>query len=1292
MEEDPSQLFKGLNDELYSQIDQQYFQEPRDFKSLVEVLNVLESRVDQIIYQNRVAAVNGEASTSGYEAGNSLVDLQKQLEIVKRVIEDVVTFQQGGMNNSLDTMREVVKEYCRGREEIQRLRKSLAETQTVLTAKKTGQISLRELWLKKAELQESLRLVRDIEELKNVPHKVFRLMQQRRYYAAVLTLNSAVEKMFGEDLVGVGGLVQIREAIMDLKENLLDACVQELREQIVGPIPDFQFVVEKQDASESASIPDMEAQSDNGGTTTGGGGGGGSSAFVGVGGGPAVSESGRRPSHHRASFSEYAPSRYAGSVAGDVPSPLASYPSFSLGSNNALWPQYRDLRDVDEQMEAALVDPSTAGPVYMRLLVKTVGALKCEEDVERLIFETIFSRFQSFVIQVREVVFKRRQDQFLSDDHHGIGNGNGGDYDEAIWMLRDGKAFAQFVASLLESTSGIVARLMYVWTLLTIHRLVRTGVIDLSMVSSPTVQDVPRPDRDKARQLVFTIWHDLEDKVWLEIFRHLADPEILKISDAPVTINGSLKRLPPSNPQASYNSRGGGGSGGSVPQLSDYQPLLLFHPSSSHAAAVYHKVMSYNALMQRIFKEYGLDTVFFGGGSGGGGGSGDTSSTKAPVNPFKSTASAAAAAPPQTILQLTRNQDAQRKLQEQMLSRITEPLQAFLESELIPIIQSSVNEDMRAMQLQPAEYFQPTVIQAHARERTLFHAEALVRYWQQLSQHRTMVSVVLDRLVRGFAASAKDHVENLTWNWQSQMLIQDKATYRQLLAMVEDDVVYAQYYTQRVLQGKLSLEDLLLPVTYTTHSTGHATGYATMMGGAKSMLLGGGGGGGDAATTAASASTASFARAAQRSLSQYYAQEFAALHAQTAVWDLAGHANGSGGGGGGYVLNDTKALAPIQQGGSALSGVACVAAACDWLIHRLVSVYNAMMKKVLLANHHYHSHASASSASSSSSSSAASASGRPMSLAVNTSSVTMGVGGGRRPSGAIDFGTSSSSSSSNNHNNSNSNNPHTMEHIQQMKESLTLALKEVQRLSKASLLFLRHAVQTLCFYYLQKLIHVNFLTSTAAAAAGSAAAASGSETAAEDSILSVLLQQLHMVVDALSTGYVLSFSGSTLVPSVVGPIVSLIPRLLMRCVLVIVQLAPSATVPISSGGPGGGGGGGMKPSGYSINKTRLLRLVVSAQQLLVSFLNQKLGISDGESKRRLLEVLSEESERVRKVASLIEAPASEIRQYLKKVAMQRELDKELARTLWMRATERAGEGSFEEVWRDLELSRNGLAN
>ena len=82
------------------------------------------------------------------------------------VIEDVVKFQHGGLNNSVDTMSEVVREYTRGRDDILGLRKSLAETQAVLTAKKVGQVPLKELWQKKVELQETLRMVKDLESLK----------------------------------------------------------------------------------------------------------------------------------------------------------------------------------------------------------------------------------------------------------------------------------------------------------------------------------------------------------------------------------------------------------------------------------------------------------------------------------------------------------------------------------------------------------------------------------------------------------------------------------------------------------------------------------------------------------------------------------------------------------------------------------------------------------------------------------------------------------------------------------------------------------------------------------------------------------------------------------------------------------------------------------------------------------------------------------------------------------------------------------------------------------------------
>ena len=49
---------------------------------------------------------------------------------------------------------------------LRNLVKSLHETQSVLTARKTGQIPLKELWLKKVEVEHRLRMVRELERIK----------------------------------------------------------------------------------------------------------------------------------------------------------------------------------------------------------------------------------------------------------------------------------------------------------------------------------------------------------------------------------------------------------------------------------------------------------------------------------------------------------------------------------------------------------------------------------------------------------------------------------------------------------------------------------------------------------------------------------------------------------------------------------------------------------------------------------------------------------------------------------------------------------------------------------------------------------------------------------------------------------------------------------------------------------------------------------------------------------------------------------------------------------------------
>jgi len=82
--------------------------------------------------------------------------------------------QHGGLNNCLDTMNEVTKEYHKGREEIRTLRKALSETQTDLITNRSGQVSLRDLVFTQLELAHSLKIAKELDFLKNTTHRVQR--------------------------------------------------------------------------------------------------------------------------------------------------------------------------------------------------------------------------------------------------------------------------------------------------------------------------------------------------------------------------------------------------------------------------------------------------------------------------------------------------------------------------------------------------------------------------------------------------------------------------------------------------------------------------------------------------------------------------------------------------------------------------------------------------------------------------------------------------------------------------------------------------------------------------------------------------------------------------------------------------------------------------------------------------------------------------------------------------------------------------------------------------------------
>ena len=204
-------LFERLDDFLGEHINKQYFSDPQNFRSLVEVLNVLDKKVD------KVWTKGDELLAALKEENPAYKELLDQRKIVYDVIEEVVKFQQGGLNNTVETMSGVIKAYNSGRDDIRGLRQSLAETEQVLTAKKSGQMSMKELWLKKVEAEESLRILRDLEYLKDAAPRIHRMVVHRHYFSAVSNLNRATELMFGEDLVEVQGLYLVHEQLMEIK-------------------------------------------------------------------------------------------------------------------------------------------------------------------------------------------------------------------------------------------------------------------------------------------------------------------------------------------------------------------------------------------------------------------------------------------------------------------------------------------------------------------------------------------------------------------------------------------------------------------------------------------------------------------------------------------------------------------------------------------------------------------------------------------------------------------------------------------------------------------------------------------------------------------------------------------------------------------------------------------------------------------------------------------------------------------------------------------------------------------
>jgi hypothetical protein len=526
-----------------------------------------------------------------------------------------------------------------------------------------------------------------------------------------------------------------------------------------------------------------------------------------------------------------------------------------------------DLRDLDEALESSLPDPSTAGSLYIRLLVRTVGVLECEEDVERMVLEGIVDRFRaSNVRAVREAAGSKLHKE-LGQRRNALRSGRAGDEEEDELSVHT-RLFTGFIGLLLDASLLSLRRMVYLVKLLYVSRTQRamdqaagavvSSVTGHSSIDTPAVAvDMERCIKEQSKKQVLLAWMGIEELVVQQMLSHLVEPDVQDIVD--MTAN-AIKRMEYNSAGDRGGAGGGGGRGGGDGFLqlekgddddeNNGEVTLIFTPSARHAAPIFKRIVTYSNVISKITKDNSLEDM--------------------------------------RLSILTAKQQLNKTATGINGKSALDVIQSFLESELIPVIQSTVNHGMREIQMNNQHFSvnigdsgnsnehgninnggnrsggagtsasasgmgaggsggsgSDTVPLCYAAKLCCSSSKPLFSYWLQLHQHRNMVCTVLDRLIRGFASAAREEFEGLTFG----CLTVTQEMHGTLINSTKMDPLFKTYRTKVYGAGKVTVDDLFqsgksgVPSAAPGSGSGSGLGDASRAGIGASAGLGIGGGG-----------------------------------------------------------------------------------------------------------------------------------------------------------------------------------------------------------------------------------------------------------------------------------------------------------------------------------------------------------------------------------------------------------------------------------------------------------------
>ncbi len=273
------QDLKRLETKLKQEVDADFFQEPRSFRALPRVIDVLgaqlldtnDSNINSGLLNTTVSTFN-LPSTSHHQShfdnlhknNPAYSSLRKQQEIVEQAIEHLTVEHYSDLNSSVVAVGHVSRRFGEAvghvkglRRQVQEIRENLANASVgggdVVggnvgrgdegdhagnetgndgnnAESKTGGYSqphplrgksLRELWLKKLECEAVLSLLQKLDVIRQTPGAFDALIysQPCRVGAAVVLLSDAIDTMFKKDVTQIRALHKITEQLMSRKQK-----------------------------------------------------------------------------------------------------------------------------------------------------------------------------------------------------------------------------------------------------------------------------------------------------------------------------------------------------------------------------------------------------------------------------------------------------------------------------------------------------------------------------------------------------------------------------------------------------------------------------------------------------------------------------------------------------------------------------------------------------------------------------------------------------------------------------------------------------------------------------------------------------------------------------------------------------------------------------------------------------------------------------------------------------------------------------------------------------------------